>query len=167
MQNIKNLMERYNISRQGIMSFVDRHIEEINSDGEIHARQTSEGWQFDETAVKIMDKLRGLSEIAIIEHEESEQVQELKNEVENLKNMLLMTQSKLLQKQEELTESHKLLSQAEKKFLTAENAGAIEELKRQHLAEKLLASEKQLKNLQSEMDKLKSRSLLDRLFNNF
>ena len=166
-------MKRYNISRQGMSAFVDRHIEEINADGVDHARQTSEGWQFDDTAVRIIDKLRGMSEVAIVEREESEQVQELKEEVDNLKSLLLMTQNKLLQKQEELTENQKQLLQAEKKYLTAENTSKdyqsdlkVEELKRKHLEEKLSTAESQVKNLQGELDKLKKRGLVGRIFNN-
>jgi len=165
--DIKELMNRYNFkSSRGVRAFITRHIEEINADGVDHARQTSEGWQFDDTAVRIIDKLRGMNEVAIVEREESEQVQELKEEVDNLKSLLLMTQNKLLQKQEEL-------SQAEKKYLTAENTSKdyqsdlkVEELKRKHLEEKLSAAESQVKNLQSELDKLKKRGLVGRIFNN-
>ena len=166
MKSIKELMKRYDISRQGIMSFVARHLEEINADGEEHAKQTIDGWQFDDTAIRIIDKLRGLSEVAIIEREESEQVQELKEEVDNLKSLLLMTQNKLVQKQEELTESQKQLMTAERKYLTAENSSNVEELKRQHLEEKLSATESQLRNLQGEVERLKKRGLVSRIFNN-
>ena len=158
--DIKELMNRYNFkSTRGVRAFITRHIEEINADGVNHARQTTEGWQFDDTAVRIIDKLRGMSEVTIVEREESEQVQELKEEVDNLKSLLLMTQNKLLQKQEEL-------SQAEKKYLTAENTSNVEELKRKHLEEKLSAAESQVKNLQGELDKLKKRGLVGRIFNN-
>ena len=97
--DIKELMKRYDFkSSRGVRAFITRHLGEINADGEKHAKQTIEGWQFDETAVRIIDKLRGISSVAIVEREESEQIQELKSEVENLKNLLLMTQNKLLQK---------------------------------------------------------------------
>ena len=180
MKSIKELMKRYDISRQGIMSFVDRHLEEINADGEEHAKQTIDGWQFDDTAIRIIDKLRGLSEVTIVEREESEQVQELKEEVDNLKSLLLMTQNKLVQKQEELTESQKQLMTAERKYLMSESSAKdyqsdlkVEELKRQHLEEKLSATESQLselqsqfKNLQGEVERLKKRGLVSRIFNN-
>ena len=161
------MMNRYNFkSTRGVRAFITSDIEEINADGVNHARQTTEGWQFDDTAVRIIDKLRGMSEVAIVEREESEQVQELKEEVDNLKSLLLMTQNKLLQKQEELTENQKQLLQAEKKYLTAENTSNVEELKRKHLEEKLSAAESQVKNLQGELDKLKKRGLVGRIFNN-
>ena len=82
-----------------------------------------------------MDKIRGISEVAIVEREESEQIQELKDEVDNLKSLLLMTQNKLLQKQEEFLS-------AERKFLSAENISNVEELKRKHLEEKLSVAER-------------------------
>ena len=172
--DIKELMKRYDFkSSRGVRAFITRHLGEINADGEKHAKQTIEGWQFDDTAIRIIDKLRGMSEIAIVEREESEQVQELKEEVGNLKNLLLMTQNKLVQKQEELTESQKKLMTAERKYLTAENSSNVEELKRQHLEEKLSATESQLselqsqfKNLQGEVERLKRRGLVSRIFNN-
>ena len=181
MLNIQELTERYNLKNtQTIRKFITRNLEKINKNG-THAFHDSNGWQFDETAVEIIDKLRGISEVAIVEREESERLQELENEVDNLKSLLLMTQNKLLQKQEELTESHKLLLQSEKKYLTAETTSKdyqadlrVSELKRENLEEKLLSAElrsknleDKLKNLQAEMDKIKKRGLIDRVFNNF
>lgn len=165
--DIKELMKRYDFkSSRGVRAFITRHLKEINADGVEHARQTTEGWQFDDTAVRIIDKLRGLSEVTIVEREESERVQELKDEVDNLKSLLLMTQNKLLQKQEELLS-------AKEKYLTAENSSTVEELKRKHLEEKLgevqsqlFVSQSQCKNLQSEVEKLKRRGLVSRIFNN-
>jgi len=172
--DIKELMKRYNFkSSRGVRAFITRHLEEINADGVEHARQTTEGWQFDDTAVRIIDKLRGMSEVTIVEREESERVQELKEEVDNLKSLLLMTQNKLVQKQEELTESQKQLLSAKEKYLTAESSAKdyqsdlkVEELKRKHLEEKLSEVQSQFKNLQSEVEKLKKRGLVSRIFNN-
>ena len=173
MQNIKELMKRYSISRQGIMSFVDRHLDKINADGEEHAKQTVDGWQFDEVAVQKIDKLRGLSEVAIIESEETGQIAELKEEVENLKSLLLMTQNKLLQKQEELNENQKQLMLAEKKYLLTESASKVEEVKRENLEEKLASAEIQMNTMQKKLEKaeqqieqLRRRGLVDRILNN-
>ena len=166
MQNIKELMKRYNISRQGIMSFVDRHLDKINADGEEHAKQTVDGWQFDEIAVQKIDKLRGLSEVAIIESGETGQIAELKEEVENLKSLLLMTQNKLLQKQEELLS-------AERKYLLTESASKVEEVRRENLEEKLASAEIQMNTMQKKLEKaeqqieqLRRRGLVDRILNN-
>lgn len=174
MFTVKDLMQRYNITRQGVRRFVDKHIEEINSDGIEHAKLGADGWQFDAEAVKIIDELRGLTQIAIIEHSESETTKELREEIEDLKQILLMTQSKLIRVQENLTENQKLLSESDKKFLAAENQSKenemsvvrlqadlkIEKSKREIAEEKIL-------EIQSQLEKIKNRGLIDRIFNNF
>ncbi|MBR6012599.1 MAG: hypothetical protein IK062_02290 [Selenomonadaceae bacterium] len=88
MLTVKDLMQRYNITRQGVRRFVDKHIEEINADGLEHAKLGADGWQFDAEAVKIIDELRGLTQIAITEHSESETVKELREEIEDLRGCL-------------------------------------------------------------------------------
>ena len=173
MLNTQELAKRYNLKNsQTIRKFITRNLEKINENG-THAFQDSNGWLLDDEGVRIIDELRNYSQIAIIQQTESEQVQELKDEVTNLKSLLLMTQNKLVQKQEELTESQKQLLEsqkqlmtAERKYLTAENSSNVEELKRQHLEEKLNATESQLRTLQSEVERLKKRGLVSRIFNN-
>ena len=56
----KDLMDRYNIkTRQGIIQFVKKHLDEINHDGEEHATMQKGEWAFDTEAVRILDQLRG------------------------------------------------------------------------------------------------------------
>ncbi|MBQ6975405.1 MAG: hypothetical protein IJQ16_02500, partial [Selenomonadaceae bacterium] len=86
----------------------------INSNGVEHAKQTSEGWQFDAEAVKIIDELRGFSQVAVLAQIESERVKELQQENENLRQLLLLAQSKLIKTQENLQNN-------QQKLLTAEN----------------------------------------------
>ena len=173
MLNTQELAKRYNLKNsQTIRKFITRNLEKINENG-THAFQDSNGWLLDDEGVRIIDELRNYSQIAIIQQSESEEVQELKNEVDNLKSLLLMTQNKLVQKQEELTESQKQLMTAERKYLMSESSAKdyqsdlkVEELKRQHLEEKLNATESQLRTLQSEVERLKKRGLVSRIFNN-
>ena len=103
--NINDLMKRYNIkSRQGIRQFVLKHLSEINSDGE-HAKQMADGWQFDDEAVRIIDDLRGLNQVAFIETSESEKILELQAEIDNFKSLLLVSQADLIETQKKLIES--------------------------------------------------------------
>lgn len=113
--SIKDLMNRYNLTRQGIQYFISKNLENINADGIEHARQTAEGWQFDSEAVKIIDELRNFSQVAVLEQAESERINELKEENENLRQLLIMAQSKLIKTQEELNENQKLLLESERK----------------------------------------------------
>ena len=56
----RDLMDRYNIkTRQGIIQFVKKHLDEINHDGEEHATMQKGEWAFDTEAVRILDQLRG------------------------------------------------------------------------------------------------------------
>ena len=56
--DIKEITKRYEFkSARGARYFVSSHIAEINADGIEHARQTAEGWQFDETAIRIMARI--------------------------------------------------------------------------------------------------------------
>lgn len=69
----RDLMDRYNIkTRQGIIQFVKKHLDEINHDGEEHATMQKGEWAFDTEAVRILDQLRGLHDQATITELESE-----------------------------------------------------------------------------------------------
>ena len=63
----RDLMDRYNIkTRQGIIQFVKKHLDEINHDGEEHATLQKGEWAFATEAVRILDQLRGLHDQATI-----------------------------------------------------------------------------------------------------
>lgn len=181
MADIKDLMERYEIAPQSIRRFISRHLSKINADGVEHARQTSEGWIFDSEAVRIIDELRGFSKIAVVNQNESDAIKELQQENENLRNLLLATQSKLIKTQEDLNENQKLLSSVEKKLLANENLSKdndinlvrvqsnleIEKTLRQVAENKLFENKTQLEHAVNQIEKLKNRSFIDRIFNKF
>ncbi len=182
MANINDLMLRYKTQTAGaIRKFISRHIAEINADGIEHARQTSDGWYFDAEAVRRIDELRGLSQVAIVEQEESERIKELQQENENLRQLLLVAQSKLIKVQEDLNENQKLLSDSEKKLLTAESQSKendialirtqadleIEKTMRKIAEDKFIESQKQHEELKLEFARIKNRGLIDRIFNKF
>lgn len=157
--NIKDLMQRYKITRPAVLHCIKKNISIINSNGE-HAKQTSEGWQFDAEAVRIIDELRGISQISILEESESEIVKDLRNEIDELKKILMITQSKLIQAQENLTENQKLLFETKKKLLVAENQSKDSQVE--------LKLEQALHNVtKQQLEKIKNRNLIDRIFNNY
>jgi len=156
-RSINDLLERYNTKSAGSMrKFISRNLDKINADGE-HAKQTPDGWQFDAEAVRIIDELRGFNAVAVIEEQESERVKELQTEMDNLKTLLLAAQN-------ELISSQKALRESEKKYLLAENQTELEKHKRE--SDKKLSDER-IAELKSEIERLKNRGLLDRIFNNF
>ena len=160
--------------------FVSKYIDVINSDGE-HAKQTQSGWQFDAEAVKRIDELRGLSQVAIVEQEESERVKELREENENLRQLLLVAQSKLIKSQEDFQSNQKLLYESEKKLLAIESQSKesdvalirtqadleIEKAMRKVAEDKFIESQKQHEELKLEFARIKNRGLFDRILNNF
>lgn len=86
----KDLMDRYNIkTRQGIIQFVKKHLDEINHDGEEHATIQKGEWSFDTEAVRVLDQLRGLHDQATITELESEKVSNAQQESHNLRILLL------------------------------------------------------------------------------
>ena len=174
MYSIKDLMNRYKLTRQGVQYFVNKNLGIINSSDIEHAKQTVDGWQFDETAVKIIDKLRGFSQVTILEQAESERIKELEDENENLRQLLLIAQSKLIKVQEDLNENQKLLADSTQKLLVAElqSKDSQVELKLEKeihsLTKKQLEeSNCQLSETKNQLEKIKSRGLIDRIFNNF
>ena len=89
-------MDRYNIkTRQGIIQFVKKHLDEINHDGEEHATMQKGEWAFDTEAVRILDQLRGLHDQATITELESEKVSNAQQESHNLRILLLKAQQDL------------------------------------------------------------------------
>ena len=189
MANINDLMLRYKTQTAGaIRKFISRHINEINSDGVEHAKQTSDGWIFDSEAIRIIDELRGFSQVAVVTQEESERVKELQEENENLRQLLLVAQSKLIKVQENLTENQKLLLESEKKILIAESHSkdsqselkleqALHNVAKQQIEQANRQLEKVTKQLEEsnnqrnesnlQLEKIKNRGLFDRIFNKF
>ncbi len=147
--DIKELANRYKITIQGIGKFVRKNLNKINKDGE-HAN----GWIFDEEAVHIIDSLREVDRVAIIEEIESEKIEELKQEIDSLKNMLMMTQSQLIESQKETNLLQKELLQSKVKLVETEvSSQQIPVLKAQN------------EDLKEKLEKLKKRSLIERIIN--
>ncbi len=188
MYSVKDLMNRYGLTRQGVQYFISKNLETINAGGVEHAQQNSEGWQFDEDAIKTIDKLRNFSQVAVLEQAESERIEELKQENENLRQLLIVAQAKLIQAQEELNENQKLMLASEKKILAIE--AQSNDLQSKLTLEKTLhdVTKQQAENYKQQLDEfhnqikeakaqldeskenletLRKRGLFDRIFNNF
>lgn len=169
----KDLMDRYNIkTRQGIIQFVKKHLDEINHDGQEHATIQKGEWSFDTEAVRILDQLRGLHDQATITELESEKVSNAQQESHNLRILLLKTQQdlntaqqqvitlqqSLIAKQHELSEVQvKALESQQNKDQAAALQGEVDRLKEEGLtieAEQKELQEK-LSSVEAERDRLR------------
>ena len=129
----RDLMDRYNIkTRQGIIQFVKKHLDEINHDGEEHATMQKGEWAFDTEAVRILDQLRGLHDQATITELESEKVSNAQQESHNLRILLLKAQQDLntaqqqvITLQQNLIAKQNELSEGKVKALEAQKVGAV------------------------------------------
>lgn len=94
MITIPNLMSRYNIkSRQGIVQWVKRHLDEINADG-VHASIVKGEWMFDRKAVEIMDKLRGFGDTVVLQDLENEKLAAAMHECNQYKLLVMQNRKK-------------------------------------------------------------------------
>lgn len=56
--NMTFLIERYEVKRQTMQEYINKHISELNEGG-VHARKFGKEWKFDVVAVNRLDELRG------------------------------------------------------------------------------------------------------------
>ena len=180
----KDLMDRYNIkTRQGIIQFVKKHLDEINHDGEEHATIQKGEWSFDTEAVRVLDQLRGLHDQATITELESEKVSNAQQESHNLRILLLKTQQdlntaqqqvislqqNLIAKQHELSEVKVKALEGQAEALQGEvdrlkkEGQAIEEEQKQ-LQEKLSSVEAERDRLRQELTETNNRPWWKKLF---
>lgn len=141
----RDLMDRYNIkTRQGIIQFVKKHLDEINHDGEEHATMQKGEWAFDTEAVRILDQLRGLHDQATITELESEKVSNAQQESHNLRILLLKAQ-------QDLNTAQQQVITLQQNLIAKQNE--LSEVKVKAL--KAQQNKDQADALQSELDRLK------------
>lgn len=169
----KDLMDRYNIkTRQGIIQFFKKHLDEINHDGEEHATIQKGEWSFDTEAVRVLDQLRGLHDQATITELESEKVSNAQQESHNLRILLLKTQQdlntaqqqvislqqNLIAKQHELSEVKvKALEGQQNKDQAEALQGEVDRLKKegQAIEEEQKQLQEKLSSVEAERDRLR------------
>lgn len=116
MTGVNELMNRYNIeTAQGMARIIRTHLEQLNADGEQHARKIGKEWDLDETAIRRLDAIRGLTRSEAIQNLENAEIRSLTEEVKNLNVALLHVQNEAL-------EAHKQVQQAQEQVLKAQAA---------------------------------------------
>lgn len=173
-----DLATRCGISKAACLRFVQRHLDEINSDGQ-HASQTGskKEWQFDDAAVRIIDQLRG-SGISVINGADNNRVVELLEEASTLKTVIAKLQQQLLDERaahvallEEQKESIRLLvtAQASTEALNGriDDLQARAERAEQEREKVKKQAETELHRLQAELQQERNKSWWDRLWGKF
>lgn len=116
MAGVNELMNRYNIeTAQGMARIIRTHLDQLNVDKEQHARKIGKEWDLDETAIRRLDAIRGLTRSEAIQNLENAEIRSLTEEVKNLNIALLHAQNEAL-------EAHKQVQQAQEQVLQAQAA---------------------------------------------
>lgn len=84
-----DLMKRYNVSRPGLLKFVNAHINEINKDGQVYAKKVGKEWVFDEAAVKVIDELKSRGVTVVDDALQADRIHELTERINELQQQLI------------------------------------------------------------------------------
>lgn len=91
MISAQNLADRYGVKKSTILTFVKNYLDVINREGQnAYQTGTKKEWEFTENAVRIIDRLRNVSNSVAERPADTEKVQQLLIENSNLKTALLL-----------------------------------------------------------------------------
>lgn len=98
-----DLMDRYNLTRQAVLQYLAKHLDEVNTDG-AHAYKIKGDWQLDATALERLDKSRGYNTNLALEAEirQKQREYELLEEISSLKTAMLTVKEQYQQTKENL-----------------------------------------------------------------
>lgn len=84
---ITDLMNRYNMTRQGVQQFLTRHLSELNTQGVEHAAKVKGDWIIDSTALERLDNMRGYNDSVVLASEVKQltKIEELQQQIIELK----------------------------------------------------------------------------------
>lgn len=101
--SITDLMDRYNLTRQAVLQYLAKHLDEVNTDG-AHAYKIKGDWQLDATALERLDKSRGYNTNLALEAEirQKQREYELLEEISSLKTAMLTVKEQYQQTKENL-----------------------------------------------------------------
>lgn len=93
------LQDRYKLQKSAMHKFLARHMGEINQNGK-HAFKTQNKWVFDDFALGVLDKLRGIGQVIPADQQI---VADLQKIIENLRQELIVMQKANIKCQEEIS----------------------------------------------------------------
>lgn len=161
MATIQELMKRYGMTTaQGMTRMIRAHLEEINADGQQHAKKVGKEWQLDAEAVKKLDELRGLTRSEAIQNVENAEIRALTEDVHNLQTALLHSQQETVEAQKQVQQAQQQVLQAQaavvqekERLLAMQEAKAAAETSAAEQRVRLEALQRDLTRQQQEMDR--------------
>lgn len=111
---IQELMKRYGMTTaQGMTRTIRAHLDELNADGQQHAKKVGKEWQLDAEAIKKLDELRGLTRSEAIQNVENAEIRALTEDVRNLQTALLHAQQETVAVQKQVQQAQQQVLQAQ------------------------------------------------------
>lgn len=151
MAGINELMKRYGITTaQGMTRTIRVHLDALNADGE-HARKVGKEWQLDETAVRRLDGIRGLSESEAIRNLENDEIRSLSATVQNLQTALLHAQSKTAEAQAQVLQAQAAVLQEKDRVIEMQAGKAAAETRAAESETRLAAMQQDIDRLSTEL----------------
>lgn len=163
----EDLMDRYGVSRPGIIKFVNAHLSDINKDGNVHAKKIGKEWAFDAEAVKAIDELKNRGVTVVDDAVQADRIKLLQEQITELQQQLLqektaneIAQSKiigLLEKQQSvvlLEQTTKRAEQAEAEVKSLQAQAQAEAEERGLLKAQVEAKENQIIGIKQESERL-------------
>ena len=153
------------------MQWVKRHLDEINADG-VHASIVKGEWMFDRKAVEIMDKLRGFGDTVVLQDLENEKLAAAMHECNQYKLLVMQKQEEISQLQQQIIAMQGQMMEIQPKYKLAEHTAQELQQRNQQLGTELEALKEKNEGISRELqvekeknDRLRNRSIWDRLMN--
>lgn len=158
--SITDLMDRYNLTRQAVLQYLAKHLDEVNTDG-AHAYKIKGDWQLDATALERLDKSRGYNANLALEAEirQKQREYELLEEISSLKTAMLTVKEQYQQTKENLYQQ--LLTEKDRahaaELLQLQSRSQLEQLEQAKAAAEQAAATAQERAAAAEQDAAQER----------
>lgn len=158
--SITDLMDRYNLTRQAVLQYLAKHLDEVNTDG-AHAYKIKGDWQLDATALERLDKSRGYNTNLALEAEirQKQREYELLEEISSLKTAMLTVKEQYQQTKENLYQQ--LLTEKDRahaaELLQLQSRSQLEQLEQAKAAAEQAAATAQERAAAAEQDAAQER----------
>ena len=161
---ITDLMNRYNMTRQGVQQFLTRHLSELNTQGVEHAAKVKGDWIIDSTALERLDNMRGYNDSVVLASEVKQltKIEELQQQIIELKEAANLMREQHHRETNQLRDKiMELTGQAHNAQLlltTAESGKQQAEAEKAGLTERLSKAENTLEEIRIENKNLATKN---------
>lgn len=117
MASVDEIMKRYGLTTsQGATRLIRAYLDRLNADGE-HAVRRSTGWELDETAIRRLDEIRGLTRSEALQNLESAEIRDLTATVNSLQAALLQAQNTTARAQQQVLQAQAAVIQEKERAM--------------------------------------------------